>query len=289
MSENSKKTDSQDEAQSFDNENIQLEQQVDEIIDFYKDMPDVPENDSQKEEEKSSGLLQKLPGLITSKNKKYNSSDTENDELHETTYGLSKKKRIILTYIITLFICLAVIGASYGIALILPSNEAETERIANELRNNNDYISLKEEHSRVVSEATSQRDIVSKKKEQVDNLENVDNTKSELREQIAQKGQELDALNSEHDRLSSEISAIDSKIASRSGAVAVSLPAGRYTVGKDISPGKYTVVGNASFSAATESGESKYNTTLTSAPLEVELSNGYKLKLGGTVLFTPSL
>ena len=289
MSEDSKKTDSQDEASTFDNENIQLDQQVDEIIDFYKDMPDVPENDPEKDEYKPSGLLQKLPGIVTGKKKKYNSSDTDNDELHETAYGLSKKNRIILTYIITAFICLTAIGVSYGIALILPINEAETEKIANELRSKDDYKSLEEEHSRVVSEANEQRESVSKKKEQVNNLEDVDNTKSELREEISKKGQELDALNKEHDRLSNEITATNKEVASRSGAVAVSLPAGRYTVGKDISPGKYTVVGNTSFSAATESGESKYNTTLTSAPLEVELSNGYKLKLGGTVLFTPSL
>lgn len=289
MSENSKKTDLPDEAPSLDNENIQLEQQVDEIIDFYKDMPDVPENDPQKDEDKSSGLFQKLPGIINGKKNKYNSSDTDDDELHETTYGLSKKKRIILTYVITALICLSAIGVSYGIALILPINETETDKIADELRSKDDYRSLQEEHGRIVTEANTQRESVSKKKEQVDNLENVDNTKSELREEISAKGQELDALNSEHDKLSSEISAIDKEIASRSGAVAVSLPAGRYTVGKDISPGKYTVVGNASFSAATESGESKYNTTLTSAPLEVELSNGYKLKLGGTVLFTPSI
>ena len=289
MSENSKKTELPDEAPSLDNEDIQLEQQVDEIIDFYKDMPDVPEDDPERKEDKPSGLLQKLPGIVTGKKKKYNSSDTDNDELHETAYGLSKKNRVILTYIITAFICLAAIGASYGIALILPINEAETEKIANELRSKDDYRSLEEEHSRVVSEATAQRESVSKKKEQVDNLEDVDNTKSELREEISKKGQDLDALNKEHDRLSNEISAIDKEVASRSGAVSVSLPAGRYTVGKDISPGKYTVVGNTSFSAATESGESKYNTTLTSSPLEVELSNGYKLKLGGTVLFTPSL
>ena len=289
MTEKNKQADPQNETASFDKENIHLAQQVDEIIDFYKDKPDVAETEKPDDKNSPSGVFRKLPEFISGKKKDYSSADAGNEEFHETAYGLSKKNRAIIAYIIMLSVCFAVIGGSYGLALILPSNDAETERIAGELRNKKDYLLLKEEHDRVVSEINAQREIVSKKKEQADNLDNVDNIKSKLREEIAKKGQELDYYNKYHDYITNEIGDLDKKIAARAGTVAVSLPAGRYTVGKDISPGKYTIIGNCSFSAATESGESKYNTTLTSSPFEIELSNGYKLKLGGTVLFTPSL
>lgn len=291
MNENENKPEAELEEHSQTEDNLQYDRQVDEIIEFYKDIPEADETDSDNNKEKKSfpKMLRSISAKLFGKEKDYSVPESDNEDLHESAYGLSKKNRTIVTYIITFFICAAVIGGSYGLALILPGNEEETEKYAETLRDDEAYRELKQEHDQVITETNALRDSVTAKQEQADNIENIDNTKSELHAAISEKAQELEALNAERDRLTLAIAEVDAAIAANSGAVTKSLPPGRYTVGSDIAPGKYTVMGSGAFSVANTSGESIYNTNLGANPLEVELSAGYKLKLGGTVRFTPAI
>ncbi|MBR0365612.1 MAG: hypothetical protein IJH94_02280, partial [Clostridia bacterium] len=48
------------------------------------------------------------------------------EEIHDSSYGLNRRGRAVLMYIITAFICAAIIAGSYALAIVLPSNTQAT-------------------------------------------------------------------------------------------------------------------------------------------------------------------
>ena len=108
----------------------------------------------------------------------------------------------------------------------------------------------------------------------------------ELRMEIEKKQLELKKINDAVSDKTDKLAEINAKIASASGVI-LTLSPGRYTVGRDIAPGRYSITGYGSFAVADQSGQSKYNTTLNNTAYEIELSSGDKIKLDSTVKLTP--
>lgn len=209
------------------------------------------------------------------------------EEIHDSSYGLNRRGRAVLRYVGTALICAAIIAGSYTLAIVLPSNTRATEEFAATLRDSEAYTSAKDEFSRLTAEVKVLSDTVSNKEKQVKDLSDPENTKAELRDEIDKKTEELKKLNDSISEKTEKLAQINAGIAAASGVI-LSLSPGRYTVGRDIAPGLYHITGYGSFAAANSSGQSKYNLTLGSAPYEIELSAGDKLKLDCTVKFTPT-
>lgn len=267
--------------------------EVEQILEFYKDksFEDTDEEINELEiiEEEKSAISKKIDGLrgrFKRKSSVYTASKPDNEELHDSSYGMTKRSRIILTYSITAAVCCAIIGGAFFLAAILPGDEAETERIASELRAEEDYIALKTDYDTLRAETDALRASVADKKEQSGNPEDYENVQAELRSQIDSKKQELDSVNIQIAEKQATLDSINEQIAAKSNNI-ITLPPGRYVVGTDIAAGSYTVTGTGSFAAASEDNTSKYNTTLGSSPYAVTLNRGDKLKFDSSVKFTP--
>ena len=253
------------------------DERIDEILDFYKDKV-------LEEEQAAADGAELVNGDAGQSDVSTPSPDDE--ELHDTQYGLSKRNRMILTYSMTAAVCLIILVGSYGITLLIPTNNERAAEYADQLRNSDSYIKIKTEHAEVLAETKKAESAVEDKKKLSEAAENDENTKAELRKQISEKAAKLKEINSAVTEKTIKSAAIDAEIASKSGT-AITLSPGRYTVGSDIAAGRYSIVGNGSFSAATSGGSSKYNKTLGSTPIEVELQAGDKLRLDCSVKFTP--
>lgn len=266
--------------------------EVEQIIEFYKNKPfeDSSEEITELEvEDKKSDTKKKIDdflGIFVKKSSSYTASKSESEELHDASYGMDKRSRLVLTYVITAAICGAIIGGAFLLAAMLPGNEEETERYAAELRAEDDYTTLKADYDELKYATDELRASVEDKKEKSDNIDDYENAQAELRSQIDSRKQELDAVNTEISAKQTLLDSINEQISAKSDNI-TTLPPGRYVVGTDIAAGKYTVTGTGSFAAASEDNTSKYNTTLGSSPYAVTLNQGDKLKFDSTVKFTP--
>ncbi len=292
-------TSPQEEPAAEAHEDISDAVNVEQILEFYKDKP-VPDNAEDTVEELSidtdkkqnggfiSALFDKIPDNVRGRFKK-DAGDAEGSDdggVHDASYGISPTARAVITYAATALTCAAIIGGAFALSALLPTDEAATEEYAARLREEDDYVDLKADYDRMVSDTDELKKSVGDKKTQAGDVTDYDNAKADLRAQIDEKSAELQTINGEIADKTARLADIDAKIAEKT-ASNISLSPGRYTVGKDIPAGRYNVVGTGAFAAASSDGSNKYNTTLGSTPYEVSLNAGDRLKLGSTVLFTP--
>lgn len=268
--------------------------EVEQIIEFYKDKPfdETGEEISEIETEDNGvkvKLRKKFDGLVgrfVKKSSVETNSENDGEELHDSSYGMDKRSRMILTYVITAVICGVIIGGAFLLSSILPGDEEETAKYADELRAKEDYTTLKSDYDELKTATDELRASVETKKEQSENIDDYENTQAELRSQVDSKKKELDSVNTQIAEKQSSLNSINDQIAAKSDNI-TTLPPGRYVVGTDIAAGKYTVTGTGAFAVAAEDKTSKYNMTLGSSPVDVTLNHGDKLKFDGTVKFTP--
>ncbi len=143
-------------------------------------------------------------------------------------------------------------------------NETKIEEQEADFKQLEDYLINKEKLDAETSEAEK-------------NLETLNNT-------IAEKQTEIDSKNAQLDSLTSAI--IKAK------AAPVTLPAGQFTVGKDIEPGRYSVSGDSNFQVWSSYGDLKVNTILGGGNFGVEsyvceLNSGDKIEAGASNKYTP--
>ncbi len=192
--------------------------------------------------------------------------EANNDNaLHESSYGFTEKSRRILTYVITAAICGAIIGGSYFLALLIPGDKTAVNNKAAELRGSEDYKKIKSEYDSLIYDVNKLRTAISEKQVQLEGIDNIDNTKADLRAQIESKQNELNALETEVKKKEAEAEALSKEITDKFGAIKTLTP-GTYLVGSTILPGNYFVTGNGKFNVASGDKFSKLNTVLTSEP-----------------------
>ena len=211
----------------------------------------------------------------------------ENDEeIHDSVYGIAPQKRSIIIYSLTAFFCAVIIIGSYLITVFSPGDENKINAVAEEKRLEESYTEIKSQHEALVYELNKLRTEADEKKKTVESVEDYENTKASLRNQIEEKKGVLIAINSQLSEKEQQLAALDNAIGLKN-INPVSLPPGKYTVGKNILPGKYSVSGSGKFMVASSDATSKVNTVLSAAPLEVTFEKGDIIKLETSVKFTP--
>lgn len=250
---------------------------VDEIIEFYKDLDTSDEPEAIEVTEKKPRIKQLLSLFQRKK--------SDDSEIQSETYGLSEKGRIILYRSLSAVISVCIIAGSFVLAYFLPGNEDIIKEQQEAMRQEKDYASLKSRHDALKTDVENLKASNKEKKEQIDKISDFDNTKAELRTQITAKAYELNELNAQINEKRKTISELDASIAEKTPPETV-LPPGKYIVGKNIAAGKYRVTGTGKFMVASAAGKSKINTTLGSTPTEVTLDKNDVIKFDSKVKFT---
>lgn len=214
------------------------------------------------------------------------STDENDEEIHDSVYGIAPKKRSIIIYSLTTFFCVLIIIGSYLITIFSPGDESKINAAAEEKRLEESYIEIKSQYEALVYELNKLRTEAEEKKKNAESVEDYENTKASLRNQIEEKKGILFSLNSQLSEKEQQIAALDNAIGLKN-INPVSLPPGKYTVGKNILPGKYSVSGSGKFMVASSDGTSKVNTVLGATPLETTFEKGDIIKLETSVKFTP--
>lgn len=267
------------ENKEIQNNDISLPQslEVDEIIEFYKDLDTDAEPEDIEVKENKSKLNQFLSLFLKKK--------ATDKDIQSETYGLSEKGRLILYRSLSGVISVCIIAGSFVLAYFMPGNEEIINKQQETLRQEKDYESLKSRHDTLKTDIENLTVSNKEKKEQIDKISDFDNTKAELRTQITAKTYELNELNAQIEEKRKSVAALDASIAEKTPPETV-LPPGKYIVGKNIAAGKYRVTGTGKFMAATAAGKSKINTTLGSTPTEVTLEKNDVIKFDSKVKFT---
>lgn len=129
-------------------------------------------------------------------------------------------------------------------------------------------------------------------------LENYLANKSQKNAEIEQLDAQISEKSAKNSTLDSDISAKSAELERLTNAVVKTgeaprtLPAGNYTVGTDLTPGRYSVTGRSNFIAYSASGSLKVNTILGSGNFANEsytctLNSGDILELHSQCTFTP--
>lgn len=256
--------------------------EIDKIVEFYKDkLPnnDLPEKDTPDDIAKTSRATALLTKL------RFTSCSRSEDGIETETIGMSELSRFVIQCVITAVVCAAIIVGSVVLAYYLPGNAELLEQRITELRNDDDYQSLKSRHDSLANEIDELKIANEDKQATLDGITDVDNTKAELRQAISEKATQLNDLNQQIASKQAEIQRLDESISSKAAPETVYSP-GKYTVGTNIAVGKYYVTGTGKFMVASSDGKSKVNTTLTSAPIEVALEQNDIVKFDSKVKFT---
>ena len=259
--------------------------EVDEIIEFYKDKDDAEsaseEVNKSQEEKKKHSLINNIPFFRDKLNK-----STADDDIQSQIYGLSEKGRVVLYRVTSAVICAVIIAVSFVLAYYLPGNEEKVEKYKADFREQDEYKDIKSTYDSLTNEINDLKTSNEDKKKQIEQIDDIDNTKADLRAKITDKSYELNGLNAQIAQKRSEIEELDKSISEKSAPETVYSP-GKYTAGKNIPIGKYSVTGTGKFMVASSSGISKLNTTLGSTPIEITLSQNDVVKFESKVKFTP--
>ncbi|MBQ3125087.1 MAG: hypothetical protein IJC09_06695 [Clostridia bacterium] len=251
--------------------------EVEEIIEFYKDL-DTDAEPEDVEVIKNKPKLKQFLSLFIKKK-------SEETDIQSEIYGLSEKGRLILYRSLSALISVCIIALSFTLAYFMPGNEEIIKEQQKTLRQDKDYESLKSRHDTLKTDIENLTESNKDKKEQIDKISDFDNTKAELRTQITAKAYELNELNAQIEEKRKAVAQLDASIAEKTPPETV-LPPGKYIAGKNIAAGKYRVMGTGKFMVASAAGKSKINTTLGSTPIEVTLETNDVIKFDSKVKFT---
>lgn len=269
---------------------LEAAEQVEEILNYYKDIPytesDEDENSDIVDETVDGGILSKLKHRLSVRRRSgVKAAYSKDEEIHESSYGIPDKAKPIITYCITGAVCVLIIGGAFFAAYISPKDDDALNIAADGLRQADDYKTIKEEFDNLSAEVDALRTDVETKKEDIEKIADYENTRAELREAIKNKQAELDELNTANAQKQAEIDSLNTGITEKSGGVKELSP-GKYTVGSEIAPGKYSVVGTGKMVVSSSDSVNKFNKVLTSTPVEITLETGDKITLEASVKFT---
>lgn len=251
--------------------------EVEEIIEFYKDL-DTSNEPEDIEVVENKPKIKQLFSLL----KKNKNNDTE---IQSEVYGLSENTRLIIYRSLSAVISVCIIAGAFLLAYFLPGNEDVIKEQQETLRSEKSYESLKSRHDTLKTEIDNLKKSNSEKKKQIDKIADFDNTKAELKTQISAKAYELNALNSQIEDKRKTLAELEASIKEKTPPETV-LPPGKYVVGKNIAAGKYLITGTGKFMVATAAGKSKINTTIGSTPIEISLDKNDVVKFDSKVKFT---
>lgn len=268
---------------------LEAAEQVDAILNYYKDIPynetDTDDNNDIIDETVGENILSKLKRRLSDRRRAGIKAAAKDEEIHESSYGIPDTAKPFITYCITAAVCALIIGGAFFAAYIVPKDDDALNAAADELRQAEDYKTIKDEFDSLSTEVDTLRTDVETKKENIEKIADYENTRAELREAIKNKQAELDELNTSNAQKQAEINSLNTGITEKSGGVKELSP-GKYTVGSEIAPGKYSVVGTGKMVISSSDSVNKFNKVLTSTPVEITLETGDKITIDASVKFT---
>lgn len=121
---------------------------------------------------------------------------------------------------------------------------------------------------------------------EVEALKAYDSKSAEIDSQLTSLQTELDSLNAANAKLKAEIDSLTGSISEKISSI-VNLPSGIYTVGENITAGKYIATGSGKVLVSNSQGGVKLNTILTADGTEITLDDNDKIQLDTYAKFTP--
>ncbi|RYG35401.1 hypothetical protein EON81_12820 [bacterium] len=135
------------------------------------------------------------------------------------------------------------------------------------------------------------KELIASNRVRLDKLDTYESQALKLKEQIAKSQSDLTSVKEKLTGQRSELASLTRAVATvRSQPV--ELPAGHFTVGRDIRPGRYTVVGDSNFIVTGIDGGNKVNTILGGGQVGVDryvcdLEEGDTIEANGADSFYP--
>ncbi|MDO5397668.1 MAG: hypothetical protein Q4G33_07040 [bacterium] len=213
------------------------------------------------------------------------------DKLENAVYKTSKIKIFFaenpaLTAI-TLISAFALITAFFFIGCYGKANRDVIEKKYADLRENdkkyNALLSDIEAIGTEIDTLTLDRD---RMQSEADTLKEYDARSDEIDTQLASLQAEIESINSDSNAKKEELDKLTGSISTKTSSI-VNLPSGIYTVGENITAGKYLATGSGKILVSTSNGGVKLNTILTADGTEITLDNDDKIQLDTRAKFTP--
>lgn len=261
-------------------------ERANEIVEYYKNIPfeeDAETTDLELTEKCT--LLDKIKRCLNIKHDLIDINSADDEAVYESSYGTSTKQKSMLRYILVVFVCVSIIGFSFFTAIKMPKQSSVLNAKIEQLKNNDEYISLKKDYDDNKAEIDELRKSVSEKEEFLKQISDYENTKASLRESLELKKSELNELNTQITSKQAEIDSIKSTIDQNSSSI-ITLSPGRYKVGENIAAGVYSVTGAGKLAVSTKDNNNKVNQILGSSAIEITLDDGDNIKLETTAKFT---
>ena len=149
--------------------------------------------------------------------------------------------------------------------------------------------SLTKEKAAADVELRKTTDSLSANKARLAKLDGYEAKTANLQNQIANRQHEVSSLSVSLSGKRSELESLTGKV-ERVRRQPIELPAGHFTVGRDIRPGRFTVVGESNFVVRGRDGDLKANTILGGGGVEryvCELEDGDQIEAEGADSFYP--
>lgn len=149
--------------------------------------------------------------------------------------------------------------------------------------------SLTKERAGADAELRKTNDSLSANKARLAKLDGYEAKTAKLQGQIANRQQEVSSLSASLSGKRSELESLTGKV-EKVRRQPIELPAGHFTVGRDIRPGRFTVVGDSNFVVRGNDGDLKANTILGNGGVEryvCELEEGDQIEAEGADSFYP--
>lgn len=147
----------------------------------------------------------------------------------------------------------------------------------------NTLVSDTEELGNEIDKLTLDRD---RMKGEADTLKAYDANSGEIEVQLAALQSEIESINADSNEKKEEIDRLAGSISTKTASI-VNLPSGIYTVGENITAGKYLATGSGKILVSNSSGGVKLNTILTADGTEITLDDNDKIQLDTRAKFTP--
>ncbi len=194
-------------------------------------------------------------------------------------FGISRGLTAVFCVLFAAIIC-----GSAVLGYLFPKGDETVSRSLDSMRNTDKtYLKIKSDNEAIEKEISS----LSK---QADEIQQSINDMDKTQDSIDSISQENNNLEKQAENLQNEIQTkqktLESleKSAQKNTTSSVVWASGTYTVGKNISAGKYTVTGSGSIVIST-SGSARVNTKLKSEGEEYTLSDGDIIKIDGNAKF----
>ncbi|MGN0106677.1 MAG: hypothetical protein ACI4A5_03125 [Hominilimicola sp.] len=204
-----------------------------------------------------------------------------------TAYLSQLPRDLSLSFIIpSAVICAAVVVTALILGIMLPkSDNAVSKRLAALHETDKTYIEAIENKDTATREKENTDSRLAEKQKELEEFNKSQDNLNKISESNDALKKEKEALQDEIKKKQNTLTDLDTSVTSQTKKI-ITWSSGRYTVGKNIAPGNYTVTGSGSISIG-NSGKSLANKNLKSSGEVFTLNDGDVIQIDGNAKFIP--